>query len=60
LDAIREGKMYGDTWISPVKQGRVGVEYAVKYLQGETIPEFVPVNQIRVTLENVDEIVPDF
>ena len=52
--------MYGDTWISPVKQGRVGVEYAVKYLQGETIPEFVPVNQIRVTLENVDEIVPDF
>lgn len=60
LDAVREGKMYGDTWISPVKQGRVGVEMAVKYLQGETIPEFVPVNQIRVTIENVDEIVPDF
>ncbi|MEA3432658.1 MAG: sugar ABC transporter substrate-binding protein [candidate division WOR-3 bacterium] len=60
LDAIREGKMYGDTWISPVTQGRVGVEMAVKYLQGETIPEFVPMNQIPVTLENVDEIVPEF
>lgn len=60
LAAVREGKLYGDTWISPVEQGRVGVETAVKYLQGETIPEYVGVNQIRVTLENVDEIVPDF
>jgi ribose transport system substrate-binding protein len=60
LEAIKEGKMYGTTWISPVKQGRLGVEYAVKYLQGETIPVFVQVNQIRVTKENVEEIVPDF
>jgi ribose transport system substrate-binding protein len=60
LEAIKEGKMYGTTWISPVEQGKLGVEYAVKYLQGETILDFVQVNQIRVTKENVDKIVPDF
>lgn len=60
LEAIKQGKMYGTTWISPVKQGKLGVEYAVKYLQGETIPDYIPVNQIKVTKENVDEIVPDF
>lgn len=60
LEAIKAGKIYGTTWISPVKQGRLGVEYAVKYLQGETIPEYVGVNQIKVTKENVDEIVPEF
>ncbi len=60
LDAVRQGKMYGTTWISPVQQGYLGVETAVKYLKGEDIEDWTWINQIRVDKRNVDDIVPDF
>jgi len=60
LDAVRKGKMYGTTWISPVQQGYLGVETAVKYLNGEKIDDWVWINQIRVDKSNVDDITPEF
>jgi len=60
LQAVREDRMYGTTWISPVKQGYLGVESAAKYLEGEPIDDWVWINQIRVDKSNVDEIKPEF
>jgi ribose transport system substrate-binding protein len=60
LQAIRDGRMYGTTWISPVRQGYLGVETAVKHLNGEPIEDWVWINQIRVDRSNVDQIKPEF
>jgi ABC-type sugar transport system substrate-binding protein len=60
LQAVRDGKMYGTTWISPVQQGYLGVETAAKYLNKQPIEKWVWINQIRVDKSNVDKIKPEF
>lgn len=52
--AIRQGRMEGSIAQSPDEMGRVAVESAVKLLNGEAIPETIPVKIELITKENVD------
>ncbi|MBN2093170.1 sugar ABC transporter substrate-binding protein [candidate division KSB1 bacterium] len=54
-DAIREDKMAASVAQHPYDMGRLSVEHAHKVLNGETVPDYLPVKIGLVTKDNVDE-----
>jgi len=58
LDAIEEGTMYGTIQQQPALMGELGVETAVKYLNGEMVEPFIgaPVALIVKEAENEMEV----
>ena len=48
IDAVRQGKLTATLAQQPAKMGRFGVEYAVKYLNGEKIPEFIMIDLLII------------
>ena len=54
-DWIKQGKMYGSAFQDPYGEGVCGVNVAIRYLQGEKIPEYVPVPVDKVDATNVDQ-----
>ena len=48
-EAIKQGRMEGSVAQSPDEMGRVAVQCAVKFLNGETIPDTVPVKIELIT-----------
>lgn len=54
-DWIKKGRMYGSAYQDPFGEGVVGVTLAVKYLNGEKIPRYVPVPCAKVNPDNVDQ-----
>lgn len=52
-DAIRAGTLYATVEQHPYKMGELGVEYAVKLIKGEDIPEVVPVETDLITAAEV-------
>lgn len=55
LGAIREGRMNATIAQQPEEMGRLGVENAIKAIEGERVPEEIPVEVKLVTQENVEE-----
>jgi ABC-type sugar transport system substrate-binding protein len=53
-DAIKDGKMVASVAQHPYDMGRLAVENAVKVLNGENIPDYLPVAIGLITKENVD------
>ncbi|NLO55767.1 MAG: ribose ABC transporter substrate-binding protein RbsB [Thermovirga sp.] len=49
VKAVKDGKLAATVAQQPKEMGLLGVEYAVKYLNGETIPDNVPVPLMLVT-----------
>lgn len=55
LAAVKEGTIDGTTYMSAVEEGRVAIETAVKYLNGETVEAVTEIKQVEVTKDNVDQ-----
>jgi ribose transport system substrate-binding protein len=49
VKAVGEGKLKATVAQQPREMGLLGVEYAVKFLNGEDVPDFVPVPLKLVT-----------
>jgi ABC-type sugar transport system substrate-binding protein len=56
LEAIKAGEQYGTATQSPVEEGLVAADMALKFLRGETLPQSVAAPETKITAENVDEI----
>ena len=54
--AIAQGRIFATLDQNPWAQSGLGVESAIKFLNGETIPDFVPVEYRLVTTENVIDV----
>ena len=59
VPAIKEGKVDMTTDYSISGVGYKAVEAAAKYLKGEKIPSYIPIEPVIVDKNNVDEIVPE-
>ena len=59
LKAIKAGEMAASMAQNPARMGSEGVELAVKVIQGETVPEFIPIDGVLITIDNVDEFLTD-
>ena len=55
LNAIQDGKMNATVAQQPDRIGSLGVENAIKVIDGESVPENIPVKVKLVTKENVSE-----
>ena len=54
-DAIRAGELYSTVSQPPDWEGKASVEYAVKYLNGETLEKWIKTPIAQVTKDNVEE-----
>jgi ribose transport system substrate-binding protein len=52
--AVKEGKLAATIAQQPAEMGRLGVEFAAKYLGGETVEAYIPVDLALVTPETVE------
>jgi len=52
--AIKKGTMEGSLAQYPSEIGRLGIEYAYKLLNGETIPKYVPTKIEMITKQSLD------
>lgn len=55
LQAIQDGQMNATVAQQPAKIGQLGVENAIKVVDGESIPEEIPVEVRLITQDNVSE-----
>jgi ribose transport system substrate-binding protein len=55
LNAIQDGKMNATVAQQPDRIGSLGVENAIKVIDGESVPENIPVEVKLVTKENISE-----
>jgi ribose transport system substrate-binding protein len=55
IEAVKNGELYGTASQSPINEGKMGVEYIIKLINGETLPDWVKVESVPVTSENVAE-----
>lgn len=53
IQAIKEGKLAATVAQQPGEMGRLAVETAVKYLNGEDVPEYIPVDLALVTADTL-------
>ncbi|OQX34259.1 MAG: sugar ABC transporter substrate-binding protein, partial [Candidatus Sedimenticola endophacoides] len=54
-EAIREGRLQATVDQRPARQGYLGVQFALRALDGETLPGVTYLETILVTRENVDQ-----
>lgn len=55
IEAVKNGELYGTASQSPINEGKMGVEYIIKLINGETLPDWVKVESVPVTSENIAE-----
>jgi ribose transport system substrate-binding protein len=56
IAAVKAGKEAADVAQQPAEMGKLGVQEAVKYLQGQTVAESIPVPLQLLTKENVQSM----
>jgi len=54
LQAVKDGKIDGTTYMSAVTEGRLAIETSVKFLKGESVEAVTEIKQVEVTKDNVD------
>ena len=57
LKAIKAGEMAASMAQDPARMGSEGVDLALKVINGEEVPEFIPIDGVLITIDNVDELV---
>ena len=55
LEAIAAGEMNASVKQDNVRMGAEGVELAVKIINGESVPDFIPIDGILITEDNVSD-----
>ena len=55
IEAVKNGELYGTASQSPINEGKMGVEYIIKLINGETLPDWVKVESVPVTSKNIAE-----
>jgi ribose transport system substrate-binding protein len=55
LYAVVAGQETGDVAQQPTEMGKLGVQKAIAYLQGQSVPSFIPVPLQLVTKDNVTQ-----
>ncbi len=56
---IKNAQVHATTYYSIVEEGYKTGETAAKFLRGEPIPDFVGIEQLVVTIDNVDDFEPE-
>jgi ribose transport system substrate-binding protein len=59
LKAIKAGEMEASMAQDPARMGAEGLELAVKVVQGEEVPEFIPIDGVLITADNVDQFLTE-
>jgi ribose transport system substrate-binding protein len=59
LKAIKAGEMEASMAQDPARMGREGMELALKVINGEQVPEFIPIDGVLITADNVDEFLTE-
>jgi ABC-type sugar transport system substrate-binding protein len=59
LKAIKAGEMAASMAQNPARMGSEGVDLALKVVNGETVPEFIPIDGVLITIDNVDEFLTE-
>jgi ABC-type sugar transport system substrate-binding protein len=57
LEAIKAGEMFGTASQSPAAEAQYTVEQALKFLNGDDVPEKLAVPEERITADNVQEMI---
>lgn len=57
LRSIRQGRLSATVYQDPVEQGRGAVEYAVRIVKGEDVPQQAVLSVNLITKDNVDEFI---
>lgn len=55
LQAVKDGRIDGTTYMSAVEEGKTAIEVGVKFLNGETVDEVTEIKQVEVNKDNVEE-----
>jgi len=59
LKAIKAGEMEATVAQDPARMGSEGVELALKVINGEEVPEFIPIDGVLITADNVDQFLTE-
>ncbi len=59
LKAIKAGEMEASMAQNPARMGSEGVELAMRIIKGEEVPEFIPIDGVLITADNVDEFLTE-
>ena len=59
LKAIKAGEMAASMAQNPARMGSEGVDLALKVINGEKVPEFIPIDGVLITIDNVDEFLTE-
>lgn len=60
IEAVKAGKITGTSYQQPEEEGRMAIRLAVKYLEGEKLEKFYPIECPAVTKENADQFKGQF
>jgi ribose transport system substrate-binding protein len=58
LKAIKAGELEATIKQDPTKMGQVGVERALKVINGESVPKYTPIDAVLIDKNNIDEYLP--
>ena len=59
LKAIKAGEMDATMAQDPARMGARGLELALDVINGEEVPEFIPIDGVLITADNVDEFLTE-
>jgi len=59
LKAIKAGEMEASMAQNPARMGAEGLELAVRVIMGEDVPDFIPIDGVLITIDNVDEFLTE-
>ena len=59
LKAIKAGEMEASVAQNPARMGSEGIDLALKVIMGEDVPDFIPIDGIVITADNVDEFLTE-
>lgn len=56
VEGVRNGECYGSASQSPADEGRMGIEYIIKLINGETLEKWIKIPSDPITSETVADI----
>jgi ribose transport system substrate-binding protein len=59
LKAIKAGEMNATVKQDAARMGAEGVDLALRVMAGQEVPDFIPIDGILITIDNVDEFLQD-
>ena len=59
LKAIKAGEMEASMAQDPARMGSEGIDLAIKVVQGEEVLDYIPIDGVLITIDNVDQFLKD-